>query len=251
MDHVGFGAFKTSVGATVSAMLADVPSGARTPVYEAVKVRAVVALTPFPCNATEARLCPAGRDTLAGNLAAFTPPADRANVMPPAGAGWFNVIVPVVVTPGPIMEYGVSVMPVIDKAGPGIIVIVTGTPGKPASVAVMVTATGPATESALTGNVAKVVLAGMVTLAGICTAEGVSVARAIVIPPRKAGLFKVMAPARVCPLEKVLVGDVTGIDRDWMEGEGDGVTEMLALAEIPLEVALSAPVVSTATGSAV
>ena len=59
-----------------------------------------------------------------------------------------------------------------------------------------------------------------------------------------------IVPVKVSPLEKVCVGDVTGILRDWSDGEGDGVTDTVLLLVNALNVAVTIPVVNVATGKA-
>src|SRR5476649_1939246 len=102
-------AFSVSVGATVRPALADTgPIGAHGPCYDAPNVTVVTAETPLPGTPKVADVWPAATVTVAGTLAADEL-ADKATTTPPAGAGWLIVIVPLVITPGPIIAYGLSV----------------------------------------------------------------------------------------------------------------------------------------------
>jgi hypothetical protein len=127
------------------------------------------------------------------------------------------------------------------------IVKVTGTAAKPGSDAVKFTVVGPATCPAAIGNVAEVAPDGMTMPAGT-GAAGVSLVRVTTMPPRKAGLVRVTVPVNVWPLDHVWVFDTKGITRDWIEGEGEAVTEIVLPLENPFAVAVTVPVVNTATG---
>jgi hypothetical protein len=73
----------------------------------------------------------------------------------------------------------------------------------PGKVAVIVTAVGADTASAVTGKVMEVARAGIATVAGSCTAAGELVDRVAVIPPTYACPLRVMVPVSVCPLDHV------------------------------------------------
>lgn len=103
MDQVGLGIFSVSLGAIVMFAEAAAPSGASAPLYDPAIATTIAVDTELACMLNDADVWPEGIVTVDGTFA-DAGDAVRFTTTPPAGAGWLSEIVPVVDTPGPIIE---------------------------------------------------------------------------------------------------------------------------------------------------
>ena len=147
----------------------------------------------FTVNVT--LVAPAGTVTLGGTEAAEELLLDSATCAPPAGAGAFNVTVPVEFCRPPITVVGFSVSE--DRTG-GITVSVVVWIAPPED-AEIVTGVEAATALVLIANVVLVAPAGTVTLPGTVAAAVLSLDSVTCAPPAGAGPSSVAVPVELLP----------------------------------------------------
>ena len=128
-------------------------------------------------------------------------------VIPPVGAGWLSVTVPVELVP-PVTVPGLKLTPATVSEGTTVAFPVTVVP---LVVAMTVTGVLAATEPPVTGKVWVLEFAGTTTLAGVGNALVLLLLRATVIPPMGAGPVSVTVPVVTCP-ETTLAGLKTSVE---------------------------------------
>jgi hypothetical protein len=162
----------------------------------AVIVGVTAAATALVVTVNCAVVAPANTVTLTGTAAAAALVLAKVTTAPFAGAGPFNVTVPVELAAPPITAVGFSTTDVTAVAGGtgGFTVNVAAAVPFNADEAVIVTMVCAATARLVTGKVAVVAFASTVTGPVTVAADGVPLIRVTEIPPAGAGPLRVTVP---------------------------------------------------------
>jgi hypothetical protein len=211
---VGFRVIELSVGAVI--VKVAVRATPRVPVI----VTEVLVATALVVTVNVAVVALAATVTLACTCAAPVLLLDRVTTAPPAGAGPFNVTVPVDEVL-PITAVGLRLTE-LAVAAVTVKVAVRATP----RVTVMVTVLFVPTALVVAMKVAVVALAATVTLAGTCAAAVLLLESVTTAPPAGAGPFNVTVPVEEVP-------PITEVGLRLTELAVAAVTVMLAVRMAP------------------
>jgi len=163
-----------------------------------VTVAVVAVATPVVVAVKVCDVLPAGMVMLAGTVTTDGGVPNRETLIPPAGAGWVIVAVPMELLP-PVTAVGLKVT--TRGTGAGITVRICVTMVVPV-VAVTVTAVEVLTDSATALKVWVLVFAGMSRVAGMDRAVGLLLIRSTVSPPAGALAFRLTVAVATCPVAR-------------------------------------------------